>query len=149
MSAENQPKIHNRRAKFEYHFLEELDAGIVLSGPEVKSVREGKVNLEDAFCFFRNGVLVMRDMNISPYKQGSFNNLPSKRERLLLLNKHELMRLGQKIKERGLTIIPIMLFFNERNICKVRIALAKGKKLYDKRATIKERDAQREMRRMQ
>jgi SsrA-binding protein len=141
------PEIRNRKASYEYSFLEKYIAGIVLTGPEVKSIREGKINMTDAFCTFEHDELYVRELNISPYKEGTYNNLPEKRPRKLLLSRQELRKISGKLKEKGITLIPIRLFFTDRGFIKLEIALAKGKKDYDKRDSIKERDISREVRR--
>ncbi|CAN5553993.1 SsrA-binding protein [soil metagenome] len=140
----NNIQIKNRKASFEYHFLDTFIAGIVLTGTEIKSIREGKVNLQDAFCVFYGNELWVKQMHISPYTQASHYNHEMTRERKLLLTKKELKKLLAK-NEKGLTIIPIRLFINDRGLAKIEIALAKGKKLYDKREDIKDRDIKREM----
>ncbi len=137
--------IRNRRASFEYSFLEEYTAGLSLTGTEIKSIRQGKVNLQDAYCLFLNDGLYVRQMNISKYSEGTHYNHEPLRDRKLLLKKKELNRLTEKLKDQGLTIVPIKLFTNDRGFAKLQIALAKGKKLYDKRDSIKERDVAREM----
>ena len=139
------PTIINRRAAYDYHFLERHIAGIMLTGTEVKSLREGKAQLIDSFCMFIGNDLFVRSMEIAPYTQGTYNNVPSKRDRKLLLTKKELSKLQTKITEKGLTIIPVKIFFSERGLAKLEIALAKGKKDYDKRASIKEREQKREI----
>ena len=136
--------ITNRRAGFEYFFLEKYEAGMVLTGTEIKSIREGKVNLQDAYCTIHEGELFIRNLHISPYSQGTHYNHDPLRERKLLLTKRELKKLSEKLKDQGLTIIPIRIFNSPRGLAKIEIALAKGKKLYDKRETIKERDVKRE-----
>lgn len=143
----NNIQIKNRRASFEYHFIETYIAGIMLLGTEIKSVREGKVNLQDAFCVFVGAELWVRQMHISPYTQGTHYNHELTRERKLLMNKRELKKLVNK-QDKGLTIIPIRLFINDRGIAKLEIALAKGKKLHDKRDDIKEKDVKRELERL-
>lgn len=143
----DRPVIKNRQASFEYAFLDTYTAGIMLTGTEVKSIRAGKAQISDAFCAFKNNELYIHNMQISPYEQGSIFNVPDKRSRKLLLNKTELRKLSNGLKDKGLTIVPTKLFFNARNIAKLEIALAKGKKLFDKRETIKARDTDREMRR--
>jgi SsrA-binding protein len=142
------PSIANRKASHEYHFLEKFVAGIQLAGTEVKSVRESKVQMQDAFCTFDGDELWLRNMQISPYEQSAafFNHEPLRKRKLLLTGK-ELKRLQKGLQEPGVTIIPVRLFFSERGLAKVEIALARGKKLFDKRDTIKERDVQREMQR--
>ena len=140
--------IRNKKASFEYHFIDKYIAGIVLTGSEIKSIRLGKVNLQDAYCTFLNGELFVKEMHISPYVMAKEINHEPKRERKLLLSKRELRKLETKNKEKGLTIIPIRIFLNDRGLAKLEIALAKGKKLYDKRVDIKEKDLKREMDRL-
>ena len=137
------PTINNRKASHEYSFLEVFEAGIVLNGTEIKSVREGKVQFADAYCIFKNEELFLVEMHISPYDFGNINNVDPRRERKLLLKKKEIAKLKTKSEEKGLTIIPTKMFFSERNFAKVQIALAKGKKLFDKRQDIKEKDTER------
>src|SRR5882757_5000716 len=121
--------IKNRKASFEYSFLEKYIAGMQLTGSEIKSIREGKANIAEAFCLFVNDELFVRNMNINEYKQGGLhNNHPPKRDRKLLLNKHELKKLASKLIDKGLTVIPLRMFINERGFAKMEIALAKGKK---------------------
>ena len=139
--------IQNHRASYEYHFLNKYTAGIMLTGTEIKSVREGNVNLTDGFCSFLNGELWLSQVHIAKFTEGTYNNHEPTRTRKLLLNKRELTQLKKKSEEQGVTIIPTRLFINERGFAKVDIALAKGKKLYDKREDIKERDVKREMQR--
>lgn len=136
--------ISNRRAGFEYFFLEKYDAGLVLTGTEIKSIREGKVNLQDAYCLFMDEELFVRNLHISPYSEGTHYNHEPLRDRKLLLTRRELKKLSAKLKDQGLTIIPIRIFSSDRGLAKMEVALAKGKKLYDKRETIKERDVKRE-----
>ncbi|MDL2251703.1 SsrA-binding protein SmpB [Odoribacter sp. OttesenSCG-928-J03] len=137
--------IKNRRASFDYEFIEEYTAGIILTGTEIKSVRAGKASLVDSYCFFSHGELWTKGIHISEYKLGTYYNHEEKRERKLLLSKKELQRLERSVKESGLTIIPVRMFITERGWAKVRIALAKGKKEYDKRESIKQKDAKKEM----
>jgi SsrA-binding protein len=139
--------IQNRRASYEYHFLNKYTAGIMLTGTEIKSVREGNVNLTDGFCSFLNNELWLSQVHIAKFTEGTYNNHEPTRTRKLLLNKKELNQLRKKSEEQGVTIIPTRLFINDRGFAKVDIALAKGKKLYDKREDIKERDVKREMQR--
>ena len=139
--------IQNRRASYEYQFLVKYTAGIMLTGTEIKSIREGNVNLGDGFCTFLNGELYLNQVNIAKFTEGTYNNHEPTRTRKLLLNKRELNQLEKKLQEQGLTVIPIRLFINDRGFAKVEIALAKGKKLFDKREDIKERDVKREMQR--
>jgi SsrA-binding protein len=140
--------IKNKKASFEYSFLVSFTAGIMLTGTEVKAIREGKATLSDSFCILANGDLWVKNMHISEYKQGSYNNHEPKRLRRLLLNKSELLKIQSKLKEKGVTIIPIQLFFNERGLAKLEIALARGKKTFDKREDIKKKDQQREIARV-
>ncbi len=140
--------IVNRRASFEYSFIETYSAGVALTGTEIKSIRQGKVNFQDAYCLFQDDELYVRSLHISPYTEGTHYNHDPLRDRKLLLTKRELRRLAENLKDHGLTIIPVRLFTNERGFVKLDIALAKGKKLYDKRETIKERDVKRETDRM-
>ena len=141
----NKVNIRNKRASYEYEFIDKYVAGIMLKGTEIKSIREGKVNLGDGYCVFLKDELFVKNMHISPYMQGTqFNHEPT-RERKLLLNKRELYKLKQKSEEKGLSIIPIKLFTNARGLAKLEIALARGKKLYDKRQSIKEKDLKHEL----
>ncbi|MCS6796736.1 MAG: SsrA-binding protein SmpB, partial [Raineya sp.] len=130
--------IQNRQASFNYHFLETFIAGIVLTGTEIKSVRQGKVQLQNAYCYVEDGEVWVIQMHISPYSEGTHYNHDPLRKRKLLLKKKEIRKLAKGLEEKGLTIVPIRLFINERGWAKMEIALAKGKKLYDKRETIKE-----------
>lgn len=140
-------EIKNRSAYFEYFIDDKYVAGIVLTGTEVKSLREGKANFNDSYCIFQKGELYIRSFHISEYSHGTVNNHDPVRERKLLLNKRELKKMEAKIKEKGYTIVPLRLFFNEKNLVKLEIGLAKGKKLHDKRETIKQRDTDREIKR--
>ena len=140
-------EIRNRQAYFEYFIDDKLQAGIALLGTEVKSLRTGKASFADAYCIFQKGELWLKAMNIAEYSHGTVNNHDAVRDRKLLLTKRELKKWEGKIKEKGYTIIPLRLFFNENNIAKVEIGLAKGKKLHDKRETIKQRDTDREIKR--
>jgi SsrA-binding protein len=140
-------EIKNRQAYFEYFIDDKLEAGIALLGTEVKSLRAGKANFADAYCIYQQGELWLKAMNISEYSHGTVNNHDSVRDRKLLLTKRELKKWETKMKEKGYTIIPLRLFFNEKNIAKVEIGLAKGKKLHDKRESIKQRDTDREIKR--
>lgn len=141
-------EIRNRRVEFEFRLLNLFEAGIELTGTEVKSLREGHANINDAFCFFRNGILMVRNMFISEYDLGTYNNHDPRRPRRLLLNKSEIDKLEKKVKEKGFTIVPVRLYFNERGFAKLEIALAQGKKTFDKRNTIKEKDQKRDMDRL-
>ena len=137
--------IRNRKASHEYNFIDKYTAGIVLKGTEIKSIRMGKASLQEAYCLFMNGELLVRGMHIKPYDRGNMTNHEPRADRKLLLTKRELDRLEKDAKDVGLTIIPIHLFINDRGLAKLEIALAKGKKLYDKRNDIKEKDQKREM----
>lgn len=137
--------IKNRRATFDYDFIDQYTAGIVLTGTEIKSIRLGKASLVDTFCYFSRNELWVKNMNVSEYFYGSYNNHASRRDRKLLLQKKELMKLQRQVKESGFTIVPVRLYINNRGLAKLVIALAKGKKLYDKREAIKERDDKRYM----
>lgn len=154
MSKQEKPKfsskvsIKNRKARFEYHFLDTYSAGLKLMGTEIKSIREGKVSLQEAYCYFNDGELFVKQMHITPFSQATHYNHEATRERKLLLKKKELAKLESKMKEKGLTIIPTRLFINDRGLAKLDIALAKGKKLFDKRDDIKQRDVSRELDRM-
>ncbi len=141
----NKINIENRRARFDYQFLEQFTAGIVLQGTEIKSIREGKAGLSDSYCYFRGGELYIKNLHITEYSEASFKNHEPLRERKLLLSKTELRKLEGKLKDRGLTIIPVRLFLSDRGFAKVDIALAKGKKEFDKREDIKKKDAEREI----
>ena len=144
----NTVNIRNRQASYEYELLDKLVCGMVLKGTEIKSIREGKVNLQDGFCYFNNGELFVKGITINVYAQGTHYNHEAARERKLLLKKPELRRLEGKSEEKGLTLIPVRLFINDRGYAKLEIALAKGKKLYDKRQSIKEKDVKRELSRI-
>lgn len=140
--------ILNRRARHEYHILETLEAGIILTGPEVKSIRAGQANLAEAHCIIKNEQVLLIGCHISPYKPASRNNpVDPTRSRQLLLHKKEIERLLGKLKEKGLALVPLKLYFNERNFAKLEIGLARGKKMHDKRQDIKERDIKRELQR--
>jgi SsrA-binding protein len=145
MSKQQQIVIKNKKAAFEYNFLVTYNAGMMLTGTEVKSIREGKASLSEAYCIITNGELWVKNMHISEYSHGSYDNHDPKRLRKLLLKKNELMKIQSKMKEKGLTIIPVQLFFNERGLAKLEIAIARGKKMFDKREDIKKKDIEREM----
>ena len=140
-------EIKNRQAFFDFFIDDRFTAGLVLTGTEVKSIRAGKVSFNDSYCIFHNGELWIRSLHISEYSHGTINNHDPIRERKLLLNRRELKKLETKIKEKGYTIVPLRLFFNEKSLVKIEIGLGKGKKLHDKRDTIKQRDTEREMKR--
>ena len=141
-------EFHNRKAGFEYFFEASYTAGLVLSGTEVKSLRAGKVSFNDSYCYFHHNELFVKNLHISEYSYGTVQRHEPMQERKLLLNRRELNKLENKIKEKGYSIIPIRLFFNEKGIAKMEIGLGKGKKLYDKRNTIKERESERELKRI-
>ncbi|MEQ9422815.1 MAG: SsrA-binding protein SmpB [Cyclobacteriaceae bacterium] len=144
----NDISIKNRKASFEFEFLDKYEAGIVLQGSEIKSIREGKASLQEAYCYFNGEELFIKSMNITPYKQASHTNHDPLRERKLLLKKAELNKLKAKSEEKSLTIIPTRLYINSKGLAKMQIVLAKGKKLHDKRDSIKDKDLKREMDRM-
>lgn len=141
-------RIKNKRASFEYYVIEQLVAGIVLTGTEIKSIRDGKANLSDSYCVFVGMELFVKGMHISEYTYGTYNNHDPKRDRKLLLNFRELRKLSTKVKEKGFTIVPLALFINEKGLAKLEIALARGKHHFDKRDTLKEKDTKREIDRM-
>lgn len=138
-------QIKNKKASFEYFFMETFTAGIVLTGTEIKSIRMGKASLVDTFCFINNGEICVKGMNISPYFYGSYNNHEAKRDRKLLLNKREIHKLQEATKQIGYTIVPTLVFIDKNGRAKMDIALAKGKKEFDKRQTLKEKEDRREM----
>lgn len=143
----NSVNIENRRAKFDFQFLDTFTAGLVLKGTEIKSIREGRAGLADSYCFFKNDELYVRNFHIAEYDNASFYTHEPMRERKLLLSRQELNKLQRKVKDQGLTIVPVKLFINEKGFAKLLIALAKGKKMFDKRDDIKKRDLEREMNR--
>ena len=137
--------IRNKKASFEYFFVETYTAGIVLTGTEIKSIRLGKASLVDSYCYIHNGEIWVKGMNISPYFFGSYNNHEAKRDRKLLLTKREIRKLQEATKQVGFTIVPTLVFIDAKGRAKVDIALAKGKKEYDKRQPLKEKEDRREM----
>lgn len=141
----NKINIKNKKASFEYEFLEKFTAGIQLTGTEIKSIRAGKASIVEGYCFLKNGEVFIKNMYIAEYEQGSYNNHDPKRDRKLLLNRTEINKLEKKKKDVGLTIIPLSLFINGKGYAKLDIALAKGKKLHDKRHDLKAKDAKRSM----
>ena len=145
MSISSKINIKNKRASFEYHLLDRYTAGIRLLGTEIKSIRQGKANINDSFCSFFDDGLYIRNMHIAEYSFGSFYNHEARRDRQLLLTKKELKKLKEKGEEKGFTIVPLRIFISERGFAKVEIALAQGKKDFDKRETIKERESKREL----
>ena len=141
----NTVNIKNKKASFEYFLLEKFTAGIQLTGTEIKSIRESKASIAEAYCLFVNNELFIRNMHISEYTYGTYNNHEPRRDRKLLLTKRELKKLNNRLKEQGTTIVPTLMYINDKGFAKLEIALAKGKKQYDKRETIKGKDIQREM----
>ena len=138
-------QIKNKKASFEYFFVETFTAGIVLTGTEIKSIRLGKASLVDTYCLFINGEIWVKGMSISPYFYGSFSNHEMKRDRKLLLTRREIWKLQEATKQPGFTIVPTLVFIDQNGRAKVDIALCRGKKQYDKRATLKEKEDRREM----
>ena len=145
MEEKNIIEIKNKRAAYEYFLMDEYTAGIVLMGSEIKSIREGKANLSDAWCTFVGNELFVRDMHISEYKFGSYWGHQAKRDRKLLLTKREIQKLASATKQTGYTIVPTLVFLDDNGRAKMDIALCKGKKQYDKRQTLKEKEDRREM----
>lgn len=136
----NNVVIKNRKASHEYFFLDTYVAGIQLVGVEIKSIRKGEVNLSEAYCIFQNGELYLKNTHISPYENAGFVKVDPLRDRKLLLNKNELRKLSEGISRKGLTIVPTKMFINDRGLCKVEVCLCQGKKNYDKRESLKEKD---------
>lgn len=145
MKQQNSINIKNKRATFDYELLEAYTAGIVLTGTEIKSIRLGKASLVDTFCYLDKGELWIKNMYIAEYFYGSYNNHTARRDRKLLLNRKELRKIERMVKETGNTIIPTRLFLNDRGLAKLNIAVAKGKKQYDKRQSLKEKEDKRDM----
>ncbi|MFT4168662.1 MAG: SsrA-binding protein [Dysgonomonas sp.] len=143
MKQQSNINIKNKRAAFDYELLETYTAGLVLTGTEIKSIRLGKASLVDTFCIFEKSGLWVRNMNISEYFYGSYNNHAARRDRKLLLNRKELKKIQRMVKETGYTIVPTRLFINDRGLAKINIAVARGKKQYDKRQSLKEKDDKR------
>ena len=140
--------IKNKRARFDYEIIDTYTAGIVLTGTEIKSIRQGKASLSDAYCYVTNGEVWVKNMYIAEYFYGSYNNHTERRERKLLLTRKEILKLEKDGKEAGFTIVPLRMFINERGLAKLVIGLGRGKKEYDKRQSIKEREDKRSMARM-
>lgn len=138
-------EIKNRKAKFEYNFIQGFEAGVMLQGTEVKSLRKGEANMNDAYCLFVKGELFIKNLYIAEYDHGNINNHETRRDRKLLLKKSELSKIERKSAEKGYTIVPYKIYFSDRGFAKIEIFLAQGKKAYDKRQSIKEKDHQREM----
>ena len=145
MNEQKKINIRNKRATFDYEILEEWVAGIVLVGTEIKSIRAGKVSMTDSFCYFDKGELWIRGVNIAEYDWGTCNNHVPRRDRKLLLTGRELMKLQRAMQDKGLTVVGLRLFLNDRGLAKVVVGLARGRKSYDKREYLKENDARREM----
>lgn len=141
----NDVQIKNKRAYFDFHIIEKFNAGIALLGTEIKAIRQGKSNMSDAFCMFIGNVLYVRNLHISEYSNSSFYHHDIKRDRVLLLHKKELRKLKAKSEEKGYTIVPLRIYTNERGFAKIEIALAQGKKEFDKRDSIKDRESKREL----
>ena len=148
MQKQSYINIKNKKARYQYELLDFYTAGIQLAGTEIKSIRANKVNFVDSYCKFFNGELWLIGLHISEYFWGTYNNHVPTRERKLLLNKKELRKLERKLQDKGLTIVPVRLFVNDRNLAKLEISLARGKKLYDKRESLKQQDATMEMKRI-
>lgn len=142
-------RIKNKKARFNYELLEDFTAGIQLRGTEIKSIRMGKASIAESFCEIKNGEVFVVNMHINEYDWGTHYNHKIKRDRKLLLQKREIKKLDRKTKESGLTIVPTLLYINKKGYAKMKISLARGKKLYDKRNSIKEKDLQRDLQRIQ
>jgi SsrA-binding protein len=140
-------EIKNRQAYFDYFIDDKYIAGLVLTGTEVKSLRAGRASFNDSYCFFNKGELWIRSLHIAEYSFGTINNHDPLRERKLLLSKRELRKIETKLKEKGYTLVPLRIFFNEKSLAKMEVGLGKGKKVHDKRETIKQRDTEREIKR--
>lgn len=140
-------EIKNKSAYFQYHIETTYIAGIVLTGTEIKAIREGKVNFADSYCMVHKGEVWVKHLHIAEYTHGTVNNHLPLRDRKLLLQKREIRKIESRLKEKGYTLVPLLIFFNEKNLAKMEIGLAKGKKLHDKRESIKKRDMERELKR--
>jgi len=145
MALQKRVQIKNKRARFEYEFLDRYTAGIVLRGTEIKALREGKASIAESFCEFSNGELFVINMTIQEYSHATHYNHAPRSARKLLLNRKELRKLEKEVKNSGLTIVPLLLFINDNGLAKLEIALVRGKKMHDKRETIKDRDSKREL----
>jgi SsrA-binding protein len=148
MDKKRKIEIVNKKARYEYHFLQSFEAGITLVGTEVKSIKAGNANLSDAYCLFINDELIIKSMFVAEYKFGNLNNHETRRDRKLLLRRQELKKLDRRVREKGLTIVPYKIYLSERGFIKLEIALAQGKKSFDKRQTIKEKDLKKDMARL-
>lgn len=146
--SKNEVNIRNKRARFEYHLEDHFDAGMVLGGTEIKSIRNGKASILEAYCIVDNGEVFVRNMHITQYENGSFYNHQPRSDRKLLLNRKEIKKLEKWVQTKGNTIVPLRLFLNEKGWLKMEIACAQGKKLHDKRHDLKEKDDKREMARI-
>ncbi|HRG09469.1 MAG TPA: SsrA-binding protein SmpB [Cyclobacteriaceae bacterium] len=144
----NTVNVRNKQATFNYELIDKFIAGIVLRGTEIKSIREGKVNLTDGYCYFSRGEIFVKGISITPYAQGTHYNHEAGRERKLLMKRAELNKLEAKVEEKGLALIPVRLFINDSGLAKLEIGLGRGKKTHDKRESIKERDVKRELNRI-
>jgi len=142
---EKKIEIVNKKAKFEYHFLQSFEAGMVLTGTEVKSVRAGNVNMNDAYCLVVNNEVILKSLYIAEFEMGNINNHDTRQDRKLLLKKGEIKKIERRINEKGNTLVPYRIYMSERRFIKIEIALAQGKKAYDKRQTIKDRESKREL----
>lgn len=140
-------ELKNRQASFEYFIDSRYEAGMVLLGTEVKSLREGKASFNDSYCLIHKGEMWLKSMHIAEYSHGTVNNHEPLRDRKLLLQKREIKKIEAKLKEKGYTLIPLRIFFNEKGLAKIEIGLAKGKKMHDKRESIRQKDVEREMKR--
>jgi SsrA-binding protein len=140
--------LRNRQAYYDYFIDDKYEAGIVLTGTEVKSLRAGRASFNDSYCLVHNGELWLKSLHIAEYTHGTGNNHPPLRDRKLLLQKREIKKIESKIKEKGVTVVPLRIFFSEKGLAKIEIGLAKGKKNFDKRESIKQRDTQRELKRI-
>jgi SsrA-binding protein len=145
MKLEKDVQIKNKRAAFEFTLMDRYECGIQLMGSEIKSIRQGKASIVEAYCYIHNEEVWIKNMNISEYKEASLNNHLPKRERKLLLRKNEIEKIISKLKNKGFTLIPTLLYINENGFAKLQIYISKGKKLYDKRESLKTKDATREM----
>lgn len=144
----NEVNIRNKRARFDYEISDTYVAGIVLTGTEIKSIRDGKASLVDSYCLVENGEIWVKGMNISEYFYGSYNNHESRRDRKLLLNRKEIQKISKASEDPGYTIVPLKVFINDRGLAKMQIGIGRGKKQYDKRQSIREREDKRAMDRM-
>ena len=140
-------EIRNRQAYYDFFIDDKYEAGMVLTGTEVKSLRAGRASFNDSYCYFHRGEIFIKSLHIAEYSHGTSSNHDPLRDRKLLLNKKELTKIESKIKEKGITVVPLRIFFNEKGLAKIELGLGKGKKLYDKRESIKQRESQRELKR--